>query len=318
MARILAALLLILILSVACIAADEPVMPVQPAAAIDMPATVDAPPVDYRLQKEDSMRISVWGEPNLTTQQVVDPQGFIRMLLVGQMYVEGFTLQELVDKIGAGLSEYLIDPKIQVELIQFHRPKVYVLGQVNRPGLYEFKMGDTIMEAIAQSGSFREDADLADARITHRDSNEQMPLDLHRLFFANDMSQNQKLQDGDTIFIPEDTMNKYFVLGEVLRQGMYKWKKGVTVVDALSNASGPTDRAELGSTYVLRGDMKNPERIKVDMGKILKKGEMDRNVVLQPGDVVYIAETNKPNWDKIGRMLSIAVNSSYLLRMLGL
>jgi polysaccharide export outer membrane protein len=292
-------------------AADQP----QPA---ESPSAVEGPPPGYRLQPDDIMRVSVFGEPELTTEQVVDPQGFINMQFGGQIHAEGLTLDELIAAIEKGLSEILVEPKVQVSLTFFHRPKVYVLGQVTRPGLHEFKVGNKIMEAIAQAGSFTEAAALEKATLTHKDLQEQLPLDLKRLFYDGDMSQNLPLQDGDTIYIPEDTKNKYFVLGEVNRPGMFRLKGDETVMEAISSAGGINQRGSLKGTCIIRGDLKNPQRIKLDVGKLLKSADMSQNIMLQPGDVVYVPETSKPDWNKIASFISTIVNSSYLLRLWGL
>jgi polysaccharide export outer membrane protein len=202
-------------------------------------------------------------------------------------------------------------------LTQFRRPKVYVVGQVNRPGASEFNAGDRIMEAIAQAGSFGQTSYLAGATLTHQGSKDPIPLDLHKLFYGGDMSQNVALQDGDTIYIPEDVRNRYFVLGEVRRPGRYQLKEGLTVIDAVSEAGGVSERGNAKSTYIVRGDPKNPRRIKVDLPKFLKSADVSQNIALEPGDLVYVPESKKPDWNKIASMLGLIVNSSYLARMWG-
>jgi len=281
-------------------------------------AQVEYPPAGYRIQTEDVMKITVWGEPNLSAEQVVDPEGYINMPLLGQLHVEGLALSELTDKLKEGLNEYLVEPKVQVAMMQFRKPKVHVLGQVNRPGLHEFKIGDKVMEAIAKAGSFTEAAHLEGAKLTHSDSEESLPLDLRKLFYEGDMSKNLVLQDGDTIYIPEDTTNKYFVLGQVLRPGFFRLKEDVTVIDAISTAGGPTERGSLKDACIIRGDPNNPERVQVNVEKIIKSADMTQNLKLQPGDVVYVPETSKLDWREISNIVSSVVNSSYLLRMWGL
>jgi polysaccharide export outer membrane protein len=262
------------------------------------------------------MKIEVWGEPNLSAEQAVDPKGYISMPLLGQMHVEGLTQQKLTDNICKGLEKYVVKPKVQITFLQFRKPKVHVLGQVNRPGLYEFKQGDKAMEAIAQAGSFTEAADLKGALLTHRDSQKAIPLDLHKLFYDGDMSQNLILEDGDTIYIPEDTKNKCFVLGEVYRPGPYRLQENMTVIEAISMAGGPTKRGYLNRTCVIRSaDTGKAQRIQLDMNQFIKNADLSKNIALQPGDVVYVPETSKPNWEQIGNIVSSIVNTSYLLRI---
>lgn len=272
---------------------------------------------DYAIQSEDVLRISVIGEPELTTEQTVDPKGYVNIPLMGVLYVQGLTRQKLVDQISLGLSKYLVEPKIQVSLTQFRRPKVYVLGMVYRPGVVDFRPGDTVMEAVAQTGSFQPEAFLEGSTLTHKGSKDQIALDLHKLFIQNDLSQNLVLQDGDTIYIPENLTNKYFVLGEINRPGKFTLKDNMSVIDAISTAGGMTARASGKTAYIIRGDQQKPEKIKVDIGKFFKSADMSQNVTLMAGDVVFIPETNKPDWSKIAGIVSAITNTSYLARIWG-
>lgn len=321
MKRIAVVVLLMLLLAALCpigSMAQDQSAPVQNPPSVTEPAKVEALPAGYKLQSDDVIRIGVWGEPNLTLEQVVDQKGYINMPLLGQIYAQGLTQQDLIDKLKEGLKKYLVDPKVQIIIVQSRKPKVFVLGQVNRPGLVEFKEGDRVMEAIAQAGSFTNSAYLDGATLTHKGSDQAVPLGLKELFQNGDMSKNIAVLDGDTIYIPEDNTNKYFVLGEVVRQGMYQLKDNVTVVDAVSQAGGPNPRGKLDGTIIVRGDMKNPERIKVNIGKMIKSGDLSQNVVLKAGDIIYIPETSKPDWSKISSVISAIVNSSYLIRLWGL
>lgn len=284
----------------------------------DSGTAVDTPPDDYRIQPEDVIRVTVLGEPELAVEQIVDPKGEINLSLVGPIQAAGLTRQELTDRIVQGLSKYLVEPQVQLTLSRFRLPKVYVMGFVNRPGAVELKPGDRVMEAIAQAGSFNPQAYLEGATITHKGSKEQVSVNLRKLFYENDLSQNVSLEDGDTIYIPEDVDNRYFVIGEVFRPGKYTLKEKVSVVDAISEAGGVTDRANPKVTYIIRGDPKKPQRIRVDVSKFLKSADMSQNVVLQPGDVVYVPESSKPDWNKIAGIISVIVNTSYLTRIWGL
>ncbi len=300
--------------------AIEPSAELQPVQESPTPVT-EALPVQYRLQTEDIMRITVWGEQNLTGEHMVDPEGNISLSLLGQVHVGGLTVAELVDTLRKGLDTWLVDPKIEITITKFRQPKVHVLGEVNRPGVHEFKMGDRVMEAIALAGSFRETSYLKGATLTRKGQIDSVPLDLHSLFLAGDMSKNLELKDGDAIYIPEDTTNKFYVLGEVQRPGQFKLKENMTVMDAITTASGPTPRGILKGTVVIRGGIdpsKPSERIKLDLGKFIGKADLTQNIKLLPGDVVYVPETTKPDWSKVSQIISALFNSSYLFRMLGL
>ena len=298
--------------------ADSSVVVPEEAPKIEAPV---APPAQYRLQTEDTLKITVWGEQNLTGEHMIDPEGNINLSLVGQLHVAGLTVRELIDTLAKELDEYLVDPRIQVTITNFRKPKVHVLGEVNRPGVQEFKYGDRVMEAISLAGSFRDTAYLKGATLTRKGQTDSVPLDLHSLFFGGDMSKNLELQDGDAIYIPEDTTNKFYVLGEVVHPGQFKLKEDMTVMDAITTANGPTERGILKGTAVIRGgtDPSKPsERIELDLGKFISKADLTQNIKLLPGDVVYVPKTTKPDWSKISQVMSALFNSTYLFRTLGL
>ncbi|MCS6919358.1 MAG: SLBB domain-containing protein, partial [Fimbriimonadales bacterium] len=193
-----------------------------------------------------------------------------------------------------------------VTILQFHRPRVSVLGFVQRPGTFEFKEGDRVLDALSLAGSINpERARLEEAWMQRADGTK-ISLNLYRLLYEGDLSQNLPLEDGDTIYVPEETQNRYFVGGQVKRPGQYVWRPGLTVLDALSQGGWETERARLSQTFVVR---KKPdgteERIRVDMVRLLNKGDMSQNIEILPGDVIYVAETNTPNYGEVYQFLSI-------------
>ncbi|MCS7301714.1 MAG: polysaccharide export protein [Fimbriimonadales bacterium] len=263
----------------------------------------------YRLQPEDVIRIQIVGEPELSAPQVtVSRDGKISVPIIGEVQAGGLTTTELERFIARRYREMdiLREPRVSVTIVQFSRPRVSVLGFVQRPGVYEFKDGDRVSEALSYAGNpIPERARLEEAWMQRADGT-RLNLNLYRLLYEGDLSLNIPLRDGDTIYIPEETQNRYFVGGQVKRPGQYVWRPGLTVLDALSQAGWETERARLSQTFVVR---KKPdgseERIRVDMVRLLNKADMSQNILLQPGDVVYVAETNTPNYDEIYRFLSI-------------
>ena len=112
----------------------------------------------YKLGSGDEIKVTVYGEPDLSGPFVVDGQGSISMSLVGQVEVVNLSLNEtsrlLENKLKDG---WLNDPKVTTELVK-GRP-YYILGEVNRPGEYPFVSGLTVMNAIASAGDFTYRAD---------------------------------------------------------------------------------------------------------------------------------------------------------------
>ncbi|MCS7301616.1 MAG: polysaccharide biosynthesis/export family protein [Fimbriimonadales bacterium] len=270
----------------------------------------------YRLQPEDVIRVQIVGEPEFSAPQLrISRDGRISLPSIGEIQAAGLTLTELEQRIRQRFREEQIlrDALVAVTILEFHRPRVSVLGFVQRPGTYEFKEGDRVLEALSLGGGvIHERARLEDAWMQRIDGSK-IELNLYRLLYEGDLSQNIPLQDGDTIYVPEETQNRYFVGGQVKRPGLYTWRPGLTVLDALSQAAWETERGRLSHTFVVRRKPDgSEERIRVDMVRLLNKGDMKQNIELLPGDVVFVSETNTPNFDEIYRVLSVV----WILRQL--
>ncbi|MEN6415927.1 MAG: polysaccharide biosynthesis/export family protein [Armatimonadota bacterium] len=289
------------------------------AAALDQPpagvASVDA---SYRIAEEDVLRMDVWGEQQLTNMQMqVTPGGKINVPYIGEMQAAGLTQSELTQSIADALvdKEILLNPSVQITLMIIHKPTVRVWGAVNRPGEVYFKEGDKVMDAIAGAGSYvTEVAWLEKATLTRKDATESITIDVKKMV-EGDLSQNFELKKGDTIYIPtEDYQNKFYVLGQVHRPGIYDLKDNTSVLSAVGLAGGPTDRGVLRSTVVVRGNPDSPERVQCDLTRLFDKADLTQDITLQPGDVVIVPESKKPDWSKISQVISSLVNVTYLRR----
>lgn len=108
-----------------------------------------------------------------------------------------------------------------------------------------------------------------------------------------------------------DTAASVNVLGAVRQPGHYPLRGRTTVTDALGLAGGTTDSAKLGEISVIHNTAAGPQKIQVDLSKMVKTGDTKTNLVLQPGDTVYIPQKKeRPDWLRI---LGIAVSVGYLI-----
>lgn len=292
------------------------------AAAIqaDMLAGAPVAPAGYLLKPDDILQMSVWGEPTIQNQfMTVTPEGIINVPVVGAIQVTGMTVDDLKVEIARRFEEmdYLRNPIVQLTVYQLHKLRVRVLGQVQRPGLQQMRDGEYVDQAIAEAGGFIPDtADLANATITRRGSDDPIPINLDAFYFEGDLSMNLKLQDGDTIYIPEDTTNFFYVTGHVQRPQKYPLKRTTTAMEAVTTAGGASQRGAIGRTTVIRRgvDGQPGERITVDLTKINTTGDTSTDVVLKPGDVVLVPETRKPDVGVAAQIISAFANINWLLR----
>lgn len=299
-------------------APDAVAAPAAPPSGVSDAAIMGDP--NYRVAPDDVLQLTVWGEPSLQgIYLTVTPEGQIAAPVIGTLQASGRTVDDIRKEIASRFVEldYLRNPTVQLTLYQIHKMRVRVLGQVFRPGLQQMRDGDRLDHAVAEAGGFNpETAALAKASITRQGESEPIPVNLEAFYFDGDMAQNMELQDGDTIYIPEDTENKYYVMGFVRSPTQYPLKRTTTVTQAISQAGGTIDRGALGRTVIIRkGDGAQPEKIPVDVAKMLDTGDMSNDLLLQPGDVVFVPETKTPDLARVGQILNSLFNVAYLGRL---
>ncbi len=147
---------------------------------------------EYRLGPGDRLRINVFGEPNLTGEFVIAPNGEIAYPLVGQFAAQDKTLAEFTDGLRVALQRYVLQPNISVEILNY-RP-FYILGEVGTPGTYPFTAGLTVMNAVATAGGFSYRADTRRVFIKHMN-------DLGEREYR--LTSTTPVLPGDTVRIPE-------------------------------------------------------------------------------------------------------------------
>jgi polysaccharide export outer membrane protein len=140
-------------------------------ACSTMPSTPDdvAQPVEYRLGPGDQLRVTVFNEPDLTGPFVVSSQGSIAYPLVGEVHAAGLTVAEFSDSLRQALMQYIRQPNVSVEVVNY-RP-FFILGEVQRPGTYPYSASLTVLNAVATAGGFTYRAN--QGRVFIRHANEQ-------------------------------------------------------------------------------------------------------------------------------------------------
>ncbi|QGZ93380.1 polysaccharide biosynthesis/export family protein [Terricaulis silvestris] len=122
---------------------------------------------EYRLGPSDRLRISVFGEPDLTGEFVVSAGGMVSYPLIGDHPATGKTVAEFSESLRTALTRYVLQPNISVEVMNY-RP-FFILGEVRTPGTYPYSAGLTVMSAVATAGGFGYRADTSRVFIKHPD-----------------------------------------------------------------------------------------------------------------------------------------------------
>lgn len=172
---------------------------------------------------------------------------------------------------------------------------VSVQGAVNRPGVYQLLGPKTLLELLAETGGLS-GGELAGKNIYVLRSvpgrgQLRTEIDAERLFEHGDLAFNVGLQPGDIIQVPQPQRVRVYLSGAVRIPGPidYLSSERMTLLQAISSAGGPTERARLGAVQVIRRyEDGTEERFEVDLNKI-RKGKLE-DFVLQRGDTVVLKE----------------------------
>ena len=123
----------------------------------------------YALGAGDQMRITVFRNPELSGEFAIDGEGYLALPLGGEVLAKGLDVRQLENQIEIRFKEggFLVDPQVSVEVLTY-RP-FYILGEVNRPGQYEYTNGMNVANAVAVAGGFTYRGDQDDITIERGD-----------------------------------------------------------------------------------------------------------------------------------------------------
>jgi len=277
----------------------------------------------YRLGPGDVLDIETLGEQGSRSSAIVGPDGRIYYGLLPGLFVWGKTLAEARATIEEGLKKYLrVPPDVTVTLRSAVSQNVWVLGNVQAPGLYPLATPMSVLETITAAGGTiaapgGQDGvcDLQRSFIMRNGS--LLPVDLDKLLRQGDLSQNIQLKPNDFLYLRSGTTRSIYVIGAVMLPSVIPYQEHTTLVKAILAAGGPVPYAYQTQVAVIRGSLTEPRLAEVNYKEIVKGQAKD--VFLQPGDIVYVPYVP---WRKIalfaeGMLKSfvqtMAVNGGYYL-----
>ena len=174
----------------ACASAPQATQPPTNNKSADLPAFSGA---QYQLGAQDEVRITVFGEPELSGEFVIGSNGKISMPLIGEVTAAGLSVTQFQTQTENLLRNgYLLDPKVSAEVLNY-RP-FFILGEVNSPGQYPYANGLTVVNAIATAGGFTYCGNSRDVMIKSPDAPAEVRVKL---------SPGLAVRPGDTIRVLE-------------------------------------------------------------------------------------------------------------------
>ena len=166
---------------------------------------------EYYMRPGDELNIVVTQQQDLgnsSTNQspfVVRPDGNVSFPLVGEIHAEGMTVSQFTDVLQQGLSRYVVDPDVSVKISKLGRVRVYVFGEVRKPGAVELDKGHTVIDAIGAAQGFTRDTAKKKIFLIHQDQPKSLiPINLNNMLKTGDMSQNVTLREGDILYLTKN------------------------------------------------------------------------------------------------------------------
>ena len=182
-------------------------------AQVKESATVEKLPANnYRIHQGDKLSVKFLYQPELNeTSLVVRPDGFISLQMIDDLHVEGLTVSELKKRLEKEYEEILLDPAITVTVLEFVAPRVFIGGQVNKPGRYDLRDGQTLVQVIFLAGGFTRDANrkmIVHARPDGKGEWQIKSANVMNILNQKGTEKDLTLEDGDYIFIPESKISQ--------------------------------------------------------------------------------------------------------------
>jgi len=231
----------------------------------------------------DSVRVTVFQNPDLTTETRLSSQGRITLPLIGEIEVGGLSTAEASKQIAQRLQDgqFLKNPQVGVALLQVRSRQVSVLGQVARPGRYALDDANArLIDVLAVAGGITPAGDDTVLVMTSRDGQPlKLAINLATIYRNADADLNIAIKNGDTIFVQRAPV--FYIQGQVQRAGAYRLENDLNVMQAVSLGGGITPR---GTERGLRIDRRTADG---SLQRIAVQGG-DR---VQPDDVIHVQES---------------------------
>jgi protein involved in polysaccharide export with SLBB domain len=246
---------------------------------------------DYVLGTGDGLTINLWGGISQSFARVIDREGKIALPEAGSLVVAGLTLQQARSNIEGALKQQYHNAQVDVTIARLRTVRVYVVGDVQRPGAYDVSSLSTPLNAIYEAGG---PTGVGSLRIVRHYRGQQLirEVDLYSFLLHGVRMDDERLQAGDTLLIPP-AGPQIAIFGMVRRPAIYELKGNSTLKEVLDDAGGVTVAAALDHITVERIDA-NKQRETVSLespssGTPASAVERIASFGVKDGDRVHVA-----------------------------
>jgi polysaccharide export outer membrane protein len=175
----------------------------KPPAGVAIPAGVSAP-ADYVIGPDDVLVVVFWREKEMSSEVAVRPDGKISLPLINDIQAAGLTPDQLRVRLAEAAGKYVEEPTVTVVVKQINSRKVFVTGQVGKPGPYPLSGPATVLQALSTAGGLLEYADAKHILIMRTENGKPVSFKFNYkdVSKGKNLKQNIELRPGDTIIVP--------------------------------------------------------------------------------------------------------------------
>ncbi|MGH8234764.1 MAG: polysaccharide biosynthesis/export family protein [Rhodanobacteraceae bacterium] len=306
-------------------------------APVIPPALLDYHPQSYHIGPGDTLYITVWDHPELTSPagsqqegsangRLVRPDGTLYYPYIGQMKVEGMTIEQARQEIASKLAHWIKNPMVDISIANYASQHVVLEGALVKSGSQALTtVPMTLGEAIANAVVDTQYANLSDVTLTR--GGQTYHIDMSGYAGNGGATGKIYLQAGDRILVPYNDSQKVFVMGEVTRPQAVDFRTGdITLTQALGDAGGLNEVTSKGMIYVVRGafdkdghQTQRPTVYQLDLKSPAAFALAD-GFDVKPGDVVFASAASVTRWNRflsqllpLTSALSAAASSNYYI-----
>ncbi|MCX5800001.1 MAG: polysaccharide export protein [Candidatus Eisenbacteria bacterium] len=246
---------------------------------------------EYVIGPSDVLSVVTRERPDLSGTFIVTPEGTIAFSLLGDVKAAGLTPSQLSKDLSRRLAVFRVNETV-VTVVAYNSRKIFVIGEVAKPGKYTFSAIPSIWDVLSEAGGPTAGALLNAVQIIRAGTGETITVDVRRML-SGDAREQVKLQPGDTIRVPSRTTASpegyvIYILGEVKMSGTYDVAMVRDLVGAVVASGGPTETADLKKVTIVRRAATASTVFKVNLEKFLKEGLTSGNPDLRSGDTITV------------------------------
>ena len=283
---------------------EEEVPQAAPAPAALIPEDTD---YEYRLGPGDVIELFATSTPEINRTYVLGPDGRVSVPGIGDVDLTDKTRSEAARVISGRLDHDYRDPRVTVLVDEYNNNRIYVLGEVRKPGEFNFAGRPTLLGALSRAQGLTDGADLRACTVV-RGKGILFEVNLYDLLEKGNRSLNLTLHPEDIVYVSANEENLFYVLGEVRSPGVFALGEKMDSVRALAAAGGPTEDGILSEVRLIRPGDEGAEVITMDFARVLNGRSNALGTSIRAGDIVYVPRRGVASFNYVLRQITPSLN----------